>query len=383
MHQIDAVENWLNSVALSHSGAEATTNLYKRGIAYFLEFLGADVDEISREYHDLPERDFKHKYGQLLQAWAVKMRKQGLSPGSVGSYMIAVKSFFKYNDYPLSFMPVIKRKVTFHNRDIAKEEIVHILSVSSPRERAFYAVMAQSGLRPNTLCALRMKHLEPDYSENRVPLKISVPEELTKGEYHGYFSFIAEDAARLLRDYLKTRPNLDRESYVFTNQGSDLPMIRNTISSLFRKTVRMLRDKHLMEYEQKQTHRPAEIRLYSLRKWFRKQAIQAGFENVEFWMGHSGPGVDSAYRPKDEEFYRKIYAEKAAPFLRLESAAPNETEKLIANMQAQHEKELNDLKAWYEARMTALEKEYQNRDNIIKKLAEKIEKWEKEQKTEA
>lgn len=355
MHQIDIVENWLNSVALSHSGAEATTKLYQRGIALFQEFIESDIEEISRDYHDLPERDFKHKYGQLLQAWAVHMSQQKLSPGSVGSYMVAVKSFFKYNDYPLSFIPVIKRKVTFHNRDISKEEIVHILSVSSPRERAFYAVMAQSGLRPNTLCALRIKHLEPDYSENRVPLRISVPEELTKGEYHGYFSFIAEDASRLLRDYLKTRPNLDRESYVFTNQGTEESMIRNTISSLFRKAVRMLRDKHLMEYEQKQTHRPAEIRLYSLRKWFRKYAIQAGFENVDFWMGHTGPGVDSAYRPKDEEFYRKIYADKAMPFLRLETATPSETEKTIEELRQQLA-DTREERDRFEARLDRMEK---------------------------
>jgi len=266
------------------------------------------------------------------------MLTKGYTCGSVGSYAVAVKSFFKHNDLPSSFVAGIRRKVSFHNRDITKEEVMHILSVSSPRDRAFFAVMAQSGLRPSTLCALRTKHLEPDYSQNRIPLRISVPEDLTKGEYHSYFTFIGDDASGLLRDYLKTRPNLNRDSYVFTKQASEEPMIRNTISSLFRKAARMLRDKGLMDYEQKQKDKPAEIRLYSLRKWFRKYAIQAGFENVDFWMGHTGPGVDSAYRPKDEEFYRKIYAEKSMPFLRLESATPLEHEVRLKKQDEEIEK---------------------------------------------
>jgi hypothetical protein len=91
-----------------------------------------------------------------------------------------------------------------------------------------------------------------------------------------------------------------------------------------------------MNYEQKKADRPAEIRLYSLHKWFRKMAYQAGFENVEFWMGHTGPGVDANYRPVDPEFYRKIYAEKALPFLRLEAASPSESEKAIEELRLEN-----------------------------------------------
>jgi hypothetical protein len=53
-------------------------------------------------------------------------------------------------------------------------------------------------------------------------------------------------------------------------------------------------------------------------------------------MGHTGPGVDQAYRPKDPEFYRKVYAEKAMPFLRLESSTPSETEKQIEELRGEN-----------------------------------------------
>jgi hypothetical protein len=136
-------------------------------------------------------------------------------------------------------------------------------------------------------------------------------------------------------------------------------MIYNTISSLFRKAVRILKEKGEMDYDQKKRDRPAEIRLYSLRKFFRKNANQAGFENVEFWMGHTGPGVDAHYRPKDPDFYRKIYAEKAMPFLRLESSTPTENEKEIEELRSKNaalEEKLRQTSQSFEERLANIER---------------------------
>jgi len=341
MYKPDFIQTWLDSVAVSHSGAKSTESLYRREFETFLKFIDATPEGILKEYEELPERKFKQKYAQFLRAWISQLMRGGYSPGSVGCFMIAVKSFFKYNDLPLSFVAPIRKRVSFHNRDLTKEEIVQILGISTPREKAFFSIMAQSGLRPTTLCMLKLKNVEPDFSQGKIPCMVKVPEEDTKGKFHSYFTFIGEESVRLLKDYLNTRRNLTPENYLFVNQGSEHPMIHNTLSSMFRKAVRLLKDKGVMTYEQKKANRPAEVRLYNLRKWFRKMAIQAGFENVEFWMGHTGPGVDEAYRPKDPEFYRQIYAEKAMPFLRLETSTPTETEKTIEK-QAAEIKELKE-----------------------------------------
>jgi predicted transcriptional regulator len=50
-------------------------------------------------------------------------------------------------------------------------------------------------------------------------------------------------------------------------------------------------------------------------------------------MGHtSSLGVDLHYFSRDVEHHRKQYAEKAMPFLRLETATPSETEKQIEEL---------------------------------------------------
>lgn len=149
-------------------------------------------------------------------------------------------------------------------------------------------------------------------------------------------------------------------------------MIYNTAGTMFRRAVRLLREKGQMQYEQRKADRPAEIRLYTLPKWFRKMAYQAGFENVEFWMGHTGPGVDANYRPTDPEFYRKIYTDKALPFLRLEAASPSESQKAI--------EELRQENAELKTRINLLEKghsEVSDVANLALRLMKRIEELEK------
>jgi integrase len=369
--QTDYVQTWLDSVAVSHSGANATQTRYRNEIEAFLKFANTTAEDIVADYSRMNEREYKQKYAQLLKSYLGSLMRQGYAPGSVGNFVYGVLSFFKHNDLPIGYVPPVRYRTVFHNRDIEAEEIVKILQVSAPRERAFYTFMAQSGLRPTTICNLRLKHIEPDFSSGKVPCLVNVPEELTKGQYHGYITFIGEDAVRYLKAYFNTRRKLTKESYLFVNYGSEDPMIFNTVSSLFRKAVRILREKGEMDYEQKKADRPAEIRLYNLRKFFRKMANQAGFENVEFWMGHT-VGVDASYRPRDPEFYRAIYAEKAMPFLRLENATPTETEKQIQEQSRQIEALRQELDSYKQR-----EAEMAGKTQALERLLQRVEELER------
>jgi len=377
VYETNIVQVWLDSVALSHSGSENTETLYRYNFGCFLKFIDATAEAIQKDYDAMPEREFRQKYAQALRAWSSQLMRQNYTHSTISGFIGVARSFFKHSGFPLSFIPPIRKRVVFHNKDIEAAEIVKILQVSSPRERAFYTFMAQSGLRPTTICNLRLKHIEPDFSNGKVPCLVNVPEELTKGQYHGYITFIGEDAVKYLKAYLNTRRKLGKDSYLFVNYGADEPMIYNTLSSLFRKAVRILREKGEMDYDQKQKDRPAEIRLYNLRKFFRKMANQAGFENVEFWMGHTGPGVDASYRPKDPEFYRKIYAEKAMPFLRLETATPTETEKAIEE-QRKENVALKDQLTRDAARIAVLEKSQDYMVNLLHAVMPEIERLKKE-----
>jgi len=379
MKKFDVVQTWIDSVAYSHTKNEGTAYKYRLDLRSFCDFIGKTAQQIVEEYEGMTDRQFRRKYASLIRGFIGHLTREGYATGSIKVKVAAIQSFFKYTDLPLGHIPVARGKVTHHNRDITKDEIINILNICHPRDRAFFCMAAQTGLRPHTICQLRLKHIQPDFDNGVIPCKIDVPEEIAKGQYRAYFTFMGAESVNHLRNYLKTRPKIGPESYLFTQRGSEKKMDRRNISHRFRDAVLKLKKKRLIDYQQKAKGKPGSVRLYNLRKFFRKYANQAGFEFVQFWMGHIiHQGVDEHYRPRDVEFHRQLYAEKAMPFLRLETSTPSETDKIVSR-QAQEikdlKKQLDELRALFKKYGPLWEKQYRE---LGRKVGRKIQEIEKE-----
>jgi len=341
MARFNLVQAWIDNVAFSHSKSESTEMGYKHYFQKFCDFIEKTPEQILEEYESMTDREFKRKYAQYVRGFISHQQRCGFvdgleghqlnyAVGSIRRMVSIIKSFFKYNDLPLGYVPLARKSVEYHNRDITKEEIQQLLTISRPRDRAFFCMMAQSGLRPFTLCKLKYKHIQEDFEKGVVPCKIDVPKEIAKGEYRDYFTFMGEESIKYLKQYLATRLNIKPDSYLFTAHGLTKAASPKSITRIFGKLVDKLKAKGLIDFKDRQFHKPGEIRLYNLRKFFRKYAHQAGFEIVQYWMGHVvQEGSDEHYRPTDVEFHRKLYAEKAMPHLRLESTTPSEADQAI------------------------------------------------------
>jgi hypothetical protein len=97
----------------------------------------------------------------------------------------------------------------------------------------------------------------------------------------------------------------------------------------------------VLEFEVRK-NKPSELRLYNLRKFFKKFASQAGSDFVSFWFGHtSSLGVDLHYITRDLEHHRRLYATKAMPHLGIETPIHIETDKAISTLE-QENKELKE-----------------------------------------
>jgi integrase len=211
---------------------------------------------------------------------------KGWATNTINSSVVAIRSFFKYNDLPLGFVPLARARVVYRNRDITREELQKILAVANPREKAFFCMMVQAGLRPDTLCKLRLRDIEPDFSHKVVPCKIDVPENIAKGQYRSYFTFMGQESVDFLRAYFEVdRPGIQPDDLLFTAHGSNKNASAKSLSVIFTTTVRQLQASNALNYKRAPKGKPSEIRLYNLRKYFRKNAHQAGFELVQFWMG--------------------------------------------------------------------------------------------------
>ena len=344
MKKFDPIQSWIDNVAYSHSKSENTEYQYRHGLQFFCDFIEKTPQQILEEYEGMTDREFRRKYARYVRALISHLSHE-YAIGTVKLIVAAIKSFFKYNDLPLGHIPIGRNKVTFHNRDITKEEIVNILKISRPRDRGFFCMMTQTGLRPDTLCNLRLKHIEPEFSKGIMPCKVDVPEEMAKGEYGAYFTFMGKESVKHLKDYLKTRADMGPEDYLFTLHGKDKQLDRRSMSHIFRRAILKLKQKGLMDFEQKQKGKPSDLRLYNLRKFFRKRAPAApevSLDYVNFWMGHKTnykaphiPASDEHYFPREDvEFHREKY-KKAMPFLRLETATPSETEQTITELREQ------------------------------------------------
>ena len=369
----DPVDTWIDSVCASHPNSNRTRSEYKSVFNQFCNFIEKTGIQIFEEYKVSTDRDFKMEYAQCIKAFISSQQKKGIAPSTISTRVGVLKSFFKYNDLPLGFIPAIKAIMPYHNRDITHEEIKLILDSSRPRERAFFAIMAQSGLRPYTICKLKYENIKEEWENNRIPCKIEIPQEIAKGKYHSHFTFIGEEAVKHLKSYLIVRPKILDEDYLFLKEGTKEQANPKSISRFFARTVKKLHEKGVMKLKQKKENKPHDVRLYNLRKFFRKYANQAGFEFVQFWMGHTvNAGQDDHYRPRDVEFHRKLFAEKAMPHLRLETATPTETDKAITTL----EEENRELKDQIGRLETVMQKMYQK--VFHEEIEQEEEKWKKE-----
>ena len=372
MKKFDVVQSWINNVAYSHSKSKNTEYKYKHYLKAFCEYIDKTPDQILEEYENTSDRQFRRKYAQYLRALISQQIKEGYAPTSIRSMVGSIKSFFRYSDLPLGHVPMGRETIIYHNRDISKEEVVNILEISRPRDKAFFCMMAQSGLRPDTLCSLRKKHIEPEFSKGIIPCKVEVPQDIAKGEYRSYFTFMGEESVKYLKAYLATRSGIDPEDYLFASHGTDKRANPKSFSRIFARAIQKLKEKGIMEFERGPEGKPSEVRLYNLRKFFRKYANQAGFENVQFWMGHIvKEGQEEHYRPKDVEYYRQLYAEKAMPFLRLETATPSETDKIMS-MQDQKIKSLEKQVTERDKQLADLRREVAELRRIVKVLDDPV-----------
>lgn len=303
MSQPDIVGNWIMQVSISHSRSKATEQQYKKVWERFSRFIGKSAEQILVDYETPDERLVRRKYSSIIGSWIVKLSNDGLGDTSIRVMVGAVKSFFKYNNLPLGFIPQARVGIVYHNRDIAKEEINQIMAISKIREKAFFAVMAQSGLRPHTIKQLKLKNFE-DF--DKLPCKIEVPQEITKGKYGSHVTFIGPDAIKYLKQYLVTRTNLTPNSLLFCSHHDPAsPVDVKDVSRAFRMAARKLEKTGALHFEIREG-KPSELRFYTLRKFFRKYANQMGFEHVNYMMGHTTKGSDSNYTPKDPEFYQYL-----------------------------------------------------------------------------
>lgn len=191
-------------------------------------------------------------------------------------------------------------------RPIISENLINKITHRAPiREKAFFTIMRQSGLKAKTIARLRLKNLE---ARKTIPRKIDVSHELNQNKTKKLPHFIGQEANRYIKQYSATRNDLTRDSLLFAPKNNENKEISpKNVSRTFREIL----DKLEEERNYRQTINETE----SAKQNFSLKSLTA------FYISKTKDyrkEIDKNPNENDE-YHRKLYKEKALQFLEIES----------------------------------------------------------------
>ena len=261
----------------------------------------------------------------------LRRRKKGISPKKAHAYLMAIRSFYRRNGFPirsddLTFDMVKEPQPNPWNQQhqFTMEEISKMINACyTKRDKALIAVKAQSLMDSSTLAfnfrystianGFKEKfdipsrnflpHLVHALRTTRYPLHIRIERFKTR---HIYDTFIGKDACNLLADYLEEKYEAGERPHitdiVFTLYKSEVTTVhdkyiksdsRDVISELFRKLTKKLGivSEAILESADINPARPHALR-GSIATILREHINS---EIVEYWMGHKIKEKSLAY----------------------------------------------------------------------------------------
>jgi integrase len=367
------VQFWLKKAA--HSPRTVKTYLYY--FKAFIQKVNLDPEEIVGEWskvkYDYAARErFLDKHSEIIERFYCG-QLDGHTPKAKLTHLAAILSFYRHNKIPVEVDIQEKVYIVNHNRAIQKEEVKRILDHATLRDRCFFLMMLESGLRPQTMVMLRYRNLKADFEAGKVPMMINLDSEMLKDFVSARFTFIGEDGYRVLKEYLSSRQLKDDDvifSAVHTKQQKGEYLNPSLFSTQFGDIV-----KKLGLSEKKQGRFRRELNLYTLRKYFRNNVKVSDPAYREFWMGHT-LGVDAHYfdswrdDPKTVETHRKEY-ERAYATLRI--YGPDETQQYVAEKLKEKDEEIQRLKN----QLNMIEQRFSNMEKTIQDFRREFESAEK------
>ena len=249
----------------------------------------------------------RRRVEDILLDFVARLHKEGKAPNYTDNYLKAVRSWLTFNEITLV------RKIKIGNRNATptiadervptRDELRTILCYPKARARCSIALIAFSGLRPETLGNLRGKDglVVKDLPEMtikdhrvmfaRVPTMVVVRPSLSKAG-HKYFTFLTSEGCEYLQAYLEKRLAASEELTAESVIIAVAPGFENTV---YRDNPTSFITTKNVTREIREAMRPRfKWRPYVLRAYFDTQLLVAENHGKishayrQFFMGHKG-----------------------------------------------------------------------------------------------
>jgi integrase len=191
-----------------------TATVALRNLGHYCEINSTNPKEILRKATE-NEKEFRYSFADFVR----KMESEGKAGSYIARFKKVILSWLKFNDIRLQLTVNISGEnetPTIANERVpSKEELARILRKATSRGRVAIAIMAFSGLRPESLGDyegtdglklgdIKDLHISDEITFDKIPALIVVKQKLSKAR-HQYFSFIGEEGATYIKEYLEER----------------------------------------------------------------------------------------------------------------------------------------------------------------------------------
>ena len=205
----EKVRRWYENLN-AKSYLTATTWLRTLGLHCELEKTSPD-----KILESMNKPDFRDKFADFVR----KMEREGKAGSYIIRYKKVLRSFGRFNNKNVELNINIANdhlSPTIENERVPnKDELSRLLRKATSRGRVSISLMAFAGLRPESLGnyegidGLRLKDIKglrliENIEFEKIPVMVSVKSMLSKAR-HQYFSFLGEEGATYIKEYLEER----------------------------------------------------------------------------------------------------------------------------------------------------------------------------------
>lgn len=282
------ITEWIDSYTSENS---------RKGLLRCLAVVLKEIGKSPVEFLEMSDKDIKSAVKKIAQSY---LQRGKAAYGR--KIMISVNSFLQVHDRELKLKRTERIRVPA--KRVTYEYIPNIIEVyriadaaESLRTRALILCLFQSGVRINCLCNWNYSHVVDQlYPKIKLPIRLKITNTMdTKLSGYGlpyYITFLGEEAAATLRQYLESRkkkgwiPKLDDPVFVTESSASrGRRMKTGGISDLIKYASELA------------GFNPESIWTHVIRKSFRKALNKSSVDEdtKEALMGHVLPGSRGNY----------------------------------------------------------------------------------------